>query len=341
MAKNKKQVKQARTKEGRKTQRKALGTLKSLTVQPVTKNRYQQSLQLFYDYLKKEHIVLPTKRDLFDPIVMDYLEFMWSEGEGRAMASTFLAALQDLDPKLKGALPGSWRLLKTWAVHEVPVRAPPITESVLTGMIGWAVFHEHFGFALSLLVGFHGLLRTGELLAIQAWQIHMRNDSQPAVINLGLTKSGKRQGAAESVTITDQTVLKHLWAWKQRVSPNTFLTQKPHAWRAMFALCLSELKLSPWEFRPYSLRRGGATHYFVKFGSLDRVLLLGRWTAIKTAKVYLNSGLAMLADIQIPPKLLRPFHTVFHNWPVHQPSLEPTRLKTRRSGGRGSAKRKR
>ena len=345
MAKSKNQVKHSRTREGRKEFRKNLGTLKSLTVQPVTKNRYQQSLQRFYDYLHKESLQLPTKRDLFDSMVMDYLEFMWAEGEGRAMASTFLAALQDKDPKLKGALPGAWRLLKTWALHEVPVRAPPLTESILRAMIGWAVFHEHHSFALSLLVGFHGLLRTGELLGLQAWQIHMMDDSQPAVINLGLTKSGKRQGAAESVTITDQLVLKHLWAWKQRVSRNTFLTLKPHAWRALFSLCLEQLKLTPWEFRPYSLRRGGATHYFVKFGSLDRVLLLGRWTAIKTAKVYLNSGLAMLADIQIPIRLLHSFHTVFSNWKVHRPSLEPSSPKgKRRKGGRGktsNAKRKR
>ena len=189
---------------------------------------------------------------------------------------------------------------------------------------------------MSLLVGFHGLLRTGELLGIQAWQVHMIDATSPAVINLGLTKSGKRQGAVESITISDQSVLIQLFAWKTRVSPHTFLTDKPHVWRARFSECLSALKLSSWEFRPYSLRRGGATHYFVKFGSLDRVLLLGRWTALKTAKVYLNSGLAMLSEIQIPHKLLKPFHLVFTNWISRKPSLEPARKDTYRAGGRGN-----
>ena len=275
-----------------------------------------------------------------DALVSDYLEFMWAEGEGRAMASTFLAALQDYDPKLKGMLPGSWRLMKTWTVHEVPTRAPPLTTAVLHAMVGWAVFNEYFSFALSLLVGFHGLLRTGELLALQAWQVHMIDASQPAVINLELTKSGKRQGAAESITISDQDVLKYLWGWKQHVAKHIFLTEKPHVWRARFADCIAHLKLTAWEFRPYSLRRGGATHYFVKFGSIDRVLLLGRWTALKTAKVYINSGLAMLADIQIPLKLLRPFHTVYANWTVFSPSLEQTRASSRRAGGRGKQKKR-
>ena len=275
-----------------------------------------------------------------DNLVSDYLEYMWAQGEGRASASTFLAALQDFDPKLKNNLPGSWRLMKTWSTHETPSRAPPMTEPVLRAMVGWAVLHGHETFALSLLVGFYGLLRTGELLTVQAWHIHMSSPSQPAVVNLGLTKAGKRQGAAESITLTEKHVLSKLWSWKDRVPPHTFLTLKPHAWRALFAECITKLKLERWEFRPYSLRRGGATHLFVKVNSLDQVLLAGRWTALKTARIYLNSGLAMLSEIQIPKPLLRPFHTIFSSW-LTQPSLEPVIRQTdNRTGGRGKKHKK-
>ena len=133
--------------------------------------------------------------------------------------------------------------MKTWSVHEIPARAPPMTEAVLRAMVGWSVTKGHETVGLSLLVGFYGLLRTGELLALQAWQIHMVSANQPAVINLGLTKAGKRQGAAESITLTEKHVLQHLWVWKQRVPENTFLTLKPHAWRNLFADCIRKLKL--------------------------------------------------------------------------------------------------
>ena len=247
----------AASKESRKEVRKKLGTLKSLTVQEKTKERYKLGLTGFFDFLRAEGLKLPTKRDAMDGLVSDYLEYMWSQGEGRAAASTFMAALQDYDPKLKSNLPGSWRLMKTWSTHELPSRAPPMTEAVLRAMVGWAVMHDYETFGLSLLVGFYGLLRTGELLALQAWQIHMNSALQPAVINLGFTKGGKRQGAAESVTITEKHVLSHLWAWKCRVPQHTFLTLKPHAWRSLFSECIQKLKLEGREFRPYSLRRGG------------------------------------------------------------------------------------
>ena len=51
---------------------------------------------------------MPKRRDAMDTLVTlvsDYLEHLWSAGEGRAVASNFLAALQDFDPKLKEPTP--------------------------------------------------------------------------------------------------------------------------------------------------------------------------------------------------------------------------------------------
>ena len=150
---------------------------------------------------------------------------------------------------------------------------------------------------------------------------------QPAVINLGMTKSGKRQGAAESIALTEQHVLVHLWAWKRKVPPHTFLTLKPNAWRALFADCIQKLKFTKWEFRPYSLRRGGATDLFVKTGSLDKVV--SRQNRSNLHQVRLGNAFRN----SIPKPLLSPFHKVFSSW-KSKPSLEQA-LRESRTGGRG------
>lgn len=124
-----KKVLEAATKQQRAKVRKTLGTLKSLTVQPATKRRYNDALDRFFKFLRKEQLSLPTKRESLDPLVADYLEVLWSSGEGRALASDTLAALQDADPKIKGHLPTSWRLLKVWCQNELPNRAPPMSLS--------------------------------------------------------------------------------------------------------------------------------------------------------------------------------------------------------------------
>ena len=80
------------SKEERSKIRKQMGTLKSLTVQATTKARYSKGLQYFFDFLKNEKLELPRKKDEMDALVSDYLEYLWAQGEGRAVASTFMAA---------------------------------------------------------------------------------------------------------------------------------------------------------------------------------------------------------------------------------------------------------
>ena len=116
---------EGRAQQERVRVRKQLGSLKNLTVQPSTRRRYDAARRKFLFLLNAEGLEVPTKREFLDDLVADYLEHLWSTGAGRAPASDTVASLQDFDPKLKGMLPGSWRLLKTWNISEIPNRAPP------------------------------------------------------------------------------------------------------------------------------------------------------------------------------------------------------------------------
>ena len=39
--------------------------------------------------------------------------------------------------------------------------------------------------------------------------------------------------------------------------------------------------------------------YFGRHGSLDRLLVQGRWASSKTARIYINEGLAVLAQLKL------------------------------------------
>ena len=108
-------------------------------------------------------------------------------------------------------------------------------------------------------------------------------------------------------------VVRRLAQWKRSTSAGSLLTPSPYSWRKSFSEALIALGPTEWEFRPYSLRRGGATFWFGKHGSLDRILVQGRWMAARTARTYLNEGLAVLAEMSIPQSKLLPFHRVYLN----------------------------
>ena len=116
------------------------------------------------------------------------------------------------------------------------------------------------------------------------------------------------------------------------------LLKHPVPWRSMFNSCLLALKINDFGFRPYSLRRGGATWWFSKHHNLDRILVQGRWQAAKTARIYINEGLAVLAQLQIPQSDARlvPFLKTFRAKSTMSTfaTLEPP-ARAGSSGGRG------
>ena len=136
--------------------RKQIGTLKQLTVQPVTRPPYNQALHDFFEYLNGIKQPLPGQAKGLDLVVSDYLEHLWAQGSGRTEGSNILAALQDTQPHLKGKLMQSWRLMKAWVVHEIPNRAPPLSLQCLEIMVGYSLFKGVAEFALILLVFFFG-----------------------------------------------------------------------------------------------------------------------------------------------------------------------------------------
>ena len=331
------------TQASRAKERQRLGTLSGLSVQPATRVRYDRALTRFLTFLKEEGLELPTRRSLLDPLVMEYIEHLWRTGEGRGLAADTLASLQDFDAKIRGQLPGAWRLVKTWVTHELPNRAPPMPETILHSMVGWSLYHQHFPFATSLLLCFYGALRTGELLDVTKRRIDVSENLRVAVVSLGLTKAGKRAGAQESVTVGHDTAFRYLQQWMSLASSHQRLCPPAARWRKLFKTCIEALHLEPLDLRPYSLRRGGATWWFCQHGNLDRVMLLGRWQAQKTARLYLNESRAVLTEMQLGPfqHFLTPYRTFFANsTPKSFKTLEPLQSSrpsagTRRLGGRG------
>ena len=85
-------------------------------------------------------------------------------------------------------------------------------------------------------------------------------------------KGGKRMGVSDSVTLTHEVAVRFLRQWLHISHEGQGFCCSAARWRTLFADGTRDLQLQTFEFRPYSLRRGGATWYVSKFGSLDRVM---------------------------------------------------------------------
>ena len=86
---------------------------------------------------------------------------------------------------------------------ENPTRAPPLLPSFTVAVASYPNFVS--GESLAILLAFHCLLRTGEMLNMKWKDIHCR--SKLGILTLPSTKSGTRFNIIESVPITDPFLL--------------------------------------------------------------------------------------------------------------------------------------
>ena len=132
---------------------------------------------------------------------------------------------------------------------------------------------------------------------------------------------------AESVVLTDKILIQYLHVLLPRILPGERLWPKDsQSFRMQFRLLCTDARLPALPWRPYSIRRGGATAHFLQFGSLDKTAVRGRWQSTRTATVYINEGIAALTSIVTTPAQNLTFDLWRKWWPqqryLHGETLE-------------------
>lgn len=297
----KRQIIEAITKEERQQRRQKLGVLRDLVLKPSTIERYQKAFKLFVEYLKGQKQVLSSTKEGLDHQVQEYIEFLWQEGEHLSLVGDTLSSIQHFQPSMKKNLNGSWRFFRTWQRYELPSRSPPFTIQTLHTVLGY-LHGLHPQVALGVALAFSCLLRTGELLSLLAKDVMIPRQGHSLVLNLGETKTGARNPHANSVTCHDVTLVTLLKAWKLTAAPTDPLIPWSQAkFRKSFADSLEAFGLAAFQFKPYSLRRGGATELWNCCRSYSAVAHAGRWTSERTVKVYIQDSLALLTALNYKP----------------------------------------
>ena len=285
----------AEARRARQEARKELGSLKNLMIAPSTYIRYQTAVQQFFEWMDGRGQVIPGTREELDDFIIDYIDYLWQDGEAKAYASDVLSGLQYFVPSLKGSLKGGWRILKAWQQHELPARAPPLDVHVIRAMVGQCFKDKDIEMAALLLVGFEGFLRVKEMLELKTKDVIFNQEHSGAMLDLGLTKSGRRKGITEQIVIEDIPCLGLLQAVLEGKSPGDYLwSRSPAAFRKKFGVLIDRMGFTDLGFKPYSIRRGGATYHFRSKGNLSQTMERGRWQSPATARIYIQESVSTL-----------------------------------------------
>ena len=120
-----------------------------------------------------------------------------------------------------------------------------------------------------------------------------------AVLNLGSTKGSLRRGAQETVSLDLPWLVCLLRALTTPLGDEDFVAPRGTTSRRQFDKLAKDAGLESCAFKPYSLRRGGATELWRKTANLQRVTLRGRWGQDRTTRIYIQDGAAQITTMRI------------------------------------------
>ena len=282
------------TWQQRKRDRSTAGTLRSLQLQPRTVKRYLEAKNSFFSWLSQNREPMPVSIPAADEILGEYIEDCWAAGDPRGKLGDALSGLQHFIPSLRKGLNDAWRLFGTWSKTEIPSRARPLLPEQYLAMAGYALAEGDLAMAAGVLVCFNGILRPIEAM-LTAGQCSFDFQRSIVHLDLGYTKGGKRSGIAEHVVVDELEAVVLLSRLLHRRPAGTQLFPRGTAgFRKSFKRLVLVIGADPSKYKPYSLRRGGATLHFQVLGSLSKTCVRGRWRHQPTARIYIQDGMAML-----------------------------------------------
>ena len=287
-------VRNALAKATRAKTRAELGTLSSNLVKPYTRKVYWDALVYFFHFLALYSLQLPLLKDDMDDLLCQAIEHAWHDGEARALASNMISGLEHHITGLRGLLKGAKRLWRQWGKLEDISRAPPLDTKAVLAMC-WYLWDWGYPEAATLvLLAFHRFLRPMDYMEVKVGQfLFPRNDAAHLVL------ANTKTTGVTSVPIADATIVKLVRMFTHHRQPgDLFMPQSPREFRMLFDSAIRAIGL-PGTFKPYSLRRGGASCFFQATGNYHRTMELGNWKHLTTAKIYINTALLELTQSQV------------------------------------------
>ena len=284
------------TQEQRRQARKHI-QLEDVGITQATLERYYTAVARLAPELQN----VSTEGELDETIAL-WIQNEFEDGTPLHLVADALSGLHHFEPFTKKKLPKSWRLYGIWRKFEVPCRAPPLPQDIVLAMAGWCLSIDELTMSALILLGFHALLRTGELLQIRPCDFIL--DDKRGLLSLPSSKSGVRNNSRESVSLHDGSTLETVRAmlelkYQLGLSKVLCWEHSGTAFRNLFRRAVEALQVQHLGFRPYSLRRGGATYEMQSHGLMKRTLIRGRWRNSNIARLYICDGLALLPSLSM------------------------------------------
>lgn len=189
-----------------------------------------------------------------------------------------------------------WDLIAKWETLEPPIHRTPLPSVILRAMVVVALHWKWPRFAATLVLGFFGILRPGEILRARRRELLLPEDlcfeaGLQIFLRIDEPKTKRRsRGKTQHAVVEDPLVVPFLAAVFGRVRRDEFIYPiSPSSFRRRWDIILGHLKIpGRLKLTPGSLRGGGACHFYREHQDLGRLMWKMRLRQQQTLENYLQ-----------------------------------------------------
>ena len=265
----------------------------------VTRIKYAQQLGRYDQWAQRYSLPLsgalssmPT--DVINACLKAYMQHLAATrrppSDGAMLCAGFLHAHQHH----RGRIGESWKALNVWRATTPRHIRVGVDENFLLAMVTLAKSWNWDRVAVSLLLGFYGLLRPGEILGLRRAHLGLPSDASGLTefsVTVAIVRPKTRYRAArmQAVVIRERVVVEACESILRSLLPREFvLPMESRVFTMYFDHLVRALSCPPLPYSPGSLRGGGALAFLrCHRGDLTALLFQGRWDSVKTLSHYI------------------------------------------------------
>lgn len=274
------------------------------SLRPSTQREYQECMEEFIEYCKREDLVLQSWSKV-DSLLVRYVHHLYNlpEKQYKSKASKTICAIRFYCPEVKD-LPLSSRALVGWNRLEPVQQHTPCPISLTLGIAYYLKRIEKPRMSLAVLLAFDCYLRNDEVRAIKANEVIFHKEPSPqnvATILLPKTKSQKQQYVIVRSMLLHSLLRRQTKDLKpsDKLFPFGAQTFRDSIHKVLHEPTL--LNCPTINITPHSLRYGGATHDFLtRRLDITGIHHRGRWKRLKTTTDYIQAGACASTAQKIP-----------------------------------------
>ena len=282
-------------------QPKVLKHISQASITRLTVTRYLSAMNSFYTWRRTNGLESEPKFSELDLQLGNYLNYLFQNEMPLYLGVNCIAGFKKFYPRCKRHLDTASSWLNNWSRITRRVQAMPLHPSLVKSFMTYGILKGDPEFAISVYVGFLGLLRGGEIFNLLLEDCQQRGPNELCVILRNTKGARLRHVAFETVILRDPELVRILLKCKASGQIRLF-SRKPADFYKRYQEAVSFFGLIHPKPTPHGIRRGGASWHFKLHGSFDRTVEQGRWSSVGSARTYINEAAAESAALGGSPQ---------------------------------------